>query len=314
MLIDEHTWYDIIEKNETENIKLHIQNGADIHYYRNHLLKRIMMSKNYDLLRWVIRYSNEKIKNKKNFMSLSEEFKYRILRYAISINDYEILAFVLEIGVDKRKGVEDAILNKNLEVLEYFVKYGIDIKHAFTYSIAINNIDLIKYFLEKGAIIDNDAGIGLSIASENNNIDIMNYLIEKGAIVSAGNNIAMNSAAENGRLEAIELLIKHGADIHLNGDKSMLLAIKNKHTNVIKFFIENGMNPLVIDKIPTIVKKEYPIIEDMIKHEISNIFEYTVFLAKNIYPTLKGAKKEKTLQLLAELSSLPYIKNRSQNI
>ncbi|CAA6821069.1 MAG: Unknown protein, partial [uncultured Sulfurovum sp.] len=59
-------------------------------------------------------------------------------------------------------------------------------------------------------------------------------------------------------------------------------------------------------------KNQYPTIAHMWEKRFSDIFNYTIYLAKEMYPKAEGKQKEEVLEKIAELSSLPYVIQRSK--
>jgi len=80
----------------------------------------------------------------------------------------------------------------------------------------------------------------------------------------------------------------------------------------ITYLIELGLDITNIGNIPRDYKRKYPSFFDMWEKRFRNIFNYTIYLAKEVYPRREGKKKEDVLERIAEFSTLPYVIKMSE--
>ena len=110
------------------------------------------------------------------------------------------------------------------------------------------------------------------------------------------------------QVEALKYLHKAGFVLDIPFNEYLNNTLKHyKAFDCIAYLIEQGLEIKNIRSIPIDYKIKYPHIAEMVEKRMSNIFEYTIYLATQVHPKLEGKKKEAVLEKIAELSSLPYV-------
>ena len=213
------------ENYNSENIKLLMENGADI------------QEANYKL---------EGIVNRSEFT-----FKSDALSKAIENNDTEIVELLLKNGFDIKKldintRIEVPFKYGNLPLIKLLVEYGLNINWH-----NVNDGTLLEICSQQPPLYSSEDTRFFNIAK---------YLIEKGADVNIGSPLMSSLRVKDGGTSIInsdiaELLIKNGANINYidSQGKSILMEacdykMYEDRYNLIKLLIEYGVNVNYRDK------------------------------------------------------------------
>ncbi|MBD3842505.1 MAG: ankyrin repeat domain-containing protein [Campylobacterales bacterium] len=199
------------ENYDSENIKLLIENGADIHeanYELEDILKQIDWSKSDALCK------------------------------AIENNDTEVVGLLLKNGFDIKKldintSMRAPIEYGNLPLIKLLIEYGLDVNWG--------NINF-------GTLLEL---CSIQISNDTRFYDMAKFLIDKGADVNIGSPLMASLNNKRGDIndQIAKLLIKNGADVNYTDHKGKSILIDTcgykmygNRYELIQLFIDNGAN------------------------------------------------------------------------
>lgn len=227
--------------------------------------------------------------------------------------DYEIIEYLLNSNIKFDKiTISRAVCFKHSDVLNA-LSFPHDLEYGYEMAYKYEDNDLCDYFINRGVSYEVQRFAKMKVAALKGNISELRRALHDGANVEALDiNIIVEIINEN-QVESLICLYESGLllDTALNIflDKAMNI---HKAYESISYLIELGLDITNIKKIPREYKKRYPSFFDMWEKRFTNIFDYTLYLVKEVHPTLDGKEKEELLKKIAELSSLPYIIKRSR--
>ncbi len=115
------------------------------------------------------------------------------------------------------------------------------------------------------------------------------------------------------KLSGIELIKKIRQKDHqvkaimLTANYEVSTVIEAASLKLVKYLVKPVKRQELIEAL-------YATIEELSSYRVrfKNIFEYTLYLARDIYPALEGKEKEEILKRVAQLSALVYVKKMSE--
>ena len=304
----------------------------------------------HDLLIFISEYYLEKQKSIEKFKSWSLADKSRLFRMGLDSNNLNMMKFSVLIGVHKNESLNSALnryyskehqTSKKVsnEIIKYildsdisFTKVSISNAVCFNYSEVLNvlrHMHDLEYAYEMSYTYENDA--------------LQNYFIDQGVDQEAQHLTKMKVSAIKGNIKEVRKAVSEGAKVK-NLDTDVIVEIINKnHVEILKYLydsgivfdtsfnkyldramnvhnaydsvtylIELGLDITSVRNIPRAYKREHPSFFDMWEKRFFNIFTYTIYLVKEVYPTVEGKKKEEVLEKIAEFSTLPYVIKMSE--
>ena len=310
-----------------------------------------LRSEKLDLLAFISSYYLEKPASIAKFKSSILDQK-RLFRMGLESNNFDMMKFGVLIGADENEAL-NSVLNRyynkqeniNREILSEIIEYILSSIVAFK-KITILNAVCFKYSEVLTALNNmDDLEYGYEMAYKYNNDDLCKYFISRGVSNQAQSFAKMKVSAVKGDIKELRKAVNEGADVkEIQSDTLVEIINKNqvkslqylyesglpldtsinqylnesinyhKAYDSISYLTELGLDVSKIKHIPLEFKSSYPILYDMWEKRFRNIFDYTIYLVKEVYPQTDGKEKEKTLQRIAELSTLPYVVKRSQEV
>lgn len=208
------------ENYNNENIKLLVENGADI---------------------------NETIYKLENIISQRDFINSNALNQSIANNDTKIVEFLLKNKFNKKAldfipftSIKTPCENGNLPLLKLLIEYGLNINLEY----GVFHTTLLEICSEKTSYY----------GEEKRFFNICEYLIQKGADVNIGSPLMKALTTEHGSDEIAELLIKNGANVNYidsNGRSPLIQAcckFDGDRYKLVKLLIEHGANLNYQDK------------------------------------------------------------------
>ena len=185
--------FEACDSGNLENVKLLLENGANIHADNDRALMLASENGYLDIVKF-------------------------LLKHGANIHAQEDSAIFL------------AIENEKYDIVKFLVKNGVNVdRFLILKSISRNQLNLLKFFVKHGADIHFDNDYPFITASIYGYLNIMKYLLEKGSNINAidmdYNKTALNYAIDEGHFEIVKFLIEKGANI---GDKIDLNIIRDK--------------------------------------------------------------------------------------
>jgi len=306
----------------------------------------------HDLLAFVADYYLDKPNAIEKFSTLRVHDKALLFKIGLSENHFNMMKFATLIGADKNEALNYALYRyyeqqkSNYQKIDYdIIAYLLNADIQFKKIIILNAVSFHYTELLNALSKPHDLAYAYEMAYKYQKEALQKYLIERGVSKEAQSIAIMKVAAIKGDMKTLRNTLNEGADIkainqevlieiihanqieslkylHASGvvlDASLNECLNNamsmhKAFETISYLIEVGLDITYINHLPYEYKKQYPIMADMSEKRFNNIFSYTLYLAKVLYPTIKNKQKEKeeVLQKIAELSSMPYVIKRSK--
>jgi len=283
------------------------------------------------------------------FKTWREVNKSYLFREGLGKNNLEMMQFALKIGAEKNSALSSALNRyytkdeKDAAIAYKIVLYILNSKMAFSRvtlknAIFFNHRDVLNAIKEKA-----DLEYAYEMAYSYEKEDLCQYFIDKGVSAYAQNIAKMRVSAIKGDIKELRSALNNGADIDaLDRETLVELIYKNQAQTLrllceagviidsslnsylneaitrhkayesVAFLIEQGFDITAIKTLPQEFKKAYPAFADMKEKRFKNIFDYTLYLARDIYPSLEGKEKEEILKRVAQLSALAYVKKMSE--
>jgi len=302
------------------------------------------------LLAFISNYYLDKPQEIAKFATLPD--KTLLFRMGLDSHNFTIMKFAFMIGANKNEALNSILYryyakdqkdtqSKSIdrEVIEFILNSDIEFE-----KITISNGVFFKYTeLLDSLSTAHDLEYGYEMAYNYDNDDLCEYFINRGVSSKAQNLAKMKVSAIKGDIKTLRNVLNNGADLKML-DTEVLVEIINKNQlktlkylydsgisfdsslnqylnqamsyheayESISYLIEIGFDITNIKNLPRAYQKKYPAIADMWEKRFRNIFEYTIYLAKEVHPRVEGKEKEKILERIAELSCLPYVMKRSK--
>jgi len=302
----------------------------------------------HDLLKFIIEYHLERPNSLEGFKSWNQSDKSRLFRMGLDTKDLNMMKFAVLTGVNKNESLNSA-LNRyytkkqdeevNYEIIEYILNSNIIFN-----KVIISNAVCFNYTEILSALSNNDdLEYAYEMAYSYENDSLQKDFIDKGISKEAQHFTKMKISAIKGNIKDLRNAVNNGANLDTLGTDIIVEIINKNHVEILKYFhasgivfdrsynhclnkamnvhnayesisylIELGLDISSIGNLPREYKKKYPSFSDMWEKRYRNIFNYTIYLATEIYPRREGKKKEDVLEKIAEFSTLPYVIKMSE--
>lgn len=130
-----------VDNNDLENVKLAIENGANIHYKFDDALYSAVKNNNVEIFKYLI----------KNGLSFNENDNGYLIKIASTYGHLDIIKYMIEqdinIHYDNDLSLIYSFNNKHYDVFLYLLNHGADIDNCHVY--ANNKILEMKQYLRK---------------------------------------------------------------------------------------------------------------------------------------------------------------------
>ena len=302
----------------------------------------------HDLLKFIIEYHLERPNSLEGFTSWNQSDKSRLFRMGLDTKDLNMMKFAVLVGVNKNESLNSA-LNRyytkkqdeevNYEIIEYILNSNITFNEVIiTNAVCFNYTEILSALSH-----NDDLEYAYEVAYSYENDSLQNYFIDKGVSKEAQHFTKMKISAIKGNIKDLRNAVHNGANLNTLGTDIIVEIINKNHVEILKYFhasgivfdqsynhclnkamnvhnayesisylIELGLDISSIGNLPREYKKKYPSFSDMWEKRYRNIFNYTVYLATEVYPRREGKKKEDVLEKIAEFSTLPYVIKMSE--
>jgi len=188
-----------------------------------------------------------------------------------------------------------------------------DLEYAYEIAYSYENELLQNYFINKGVCIQAQHFTKMKVSATKGNLKDLRQAVTNGANLDAlGTDVIVEIINEN-HLEILKYLHASGIEFHGSYNDHLNTAMNAHHAyESISYLIELGLDITSIRNLPLDYRTKYPSFSDMWEKHFRNIFNYTVYLATEVYPRQEGKKKEEVLKKIAEFSTLPYVIKMSE--
>ncbi|MDQ7044863.1 MAG: hypothetical protein Q9M32_02995 [Sulfurimonas sp.] len=308
-------------------------------------------SKRDDLLQFIIEYYLERPKAIEGFKSWNQSDKSRLFRMGLDTNNLNMMKFSVLIGVNKNESLNSVLsryyaktqdyknVNVDSEIIEYILNSNIifnkliianavcfnytkvlsalktmdDLEYAYEIAYSYENESLQKHFINKGVSIQAQHFTKMKVSATKGNLKDLRQAVNNGANLDLlGTDVIVQIINEN-HVEILKYLHASGTEFSSLYNEHLNKAMNAHHAyESISYLIELGLDITSIRNLPLDYRVKYPSFSDMWGRKIRNIFNYTIYLATQVYPRREGKEKEKVLEKIAEFSTLPYVIKMSE--
>ncbi|MEA3369871.1 MAG: hypothetical protein U9Q40_00865, partial [Campylobacterota bacterium] len=207
--------------------------------------------------------------------------------------------------------ISNAVCFKYSELLNA-LNHMDDLEYGYEMAYKYKDDNLCEYFSDRGVSYEAQNFAKMKISALKGDIKELRKAVSNGADIEALDIEFIVEVINENQVESLKYLYDSGLVITIALSRYLNEAMsQHKAYETISYLIELGLDISAIKSMPREYKKSYPLIADMREKRLSNIFDYTVFLAREVYPNTKGKEKEAVIQRIAELSALPYVIKRS---
>jgi hypothetical protein len=277
--------------------------------------------------------------------------KSLLFRIGLDTNNLNIMKFAVLIGVNKNEALNSALnryyaykAGTTKKQLDHdMIEYLLDSDVTFSQDTITNAVFFDYSELLDALKSEDDLASGYEVAYTHAKNEMQEYFIKKGLSKEKQNFVKMKVSTIKGDMQELHKVISSGADVN-ELEKDVIVQIINlnqvevlkylhkaglildislhEHLNdamlehhaydTISYLIEQGFDISYLTKLHIDYKKSYPIFADMWEKGFCDIFDYTIYLAREVHPKLEGKEKDNVLKTLAEFSTLPYVLKRSE--
>ena len=208
--------------------------------------------------------------------------------------------------------IANAVCFNYTEVLNA-LRHMDDLEYAYEIAYSYENELLQNYFINKGVSIQAQHCTKMKVSAIKGNLKDLQQAVSNGATPGLlGADVIVEIINEN-HVEILKYLHASGTEFNGSYNEHLNKAMNAHHAyESISYLIELGLDITSIGNLPLDYRAKYPSFSDMWGKKIRNIFNYTVYLATEVYPRQEGKKKEEVLKKIAEFSTLPYVIKMSE--
>ena len=227
--------------------------------------------------------------------------------------DYDIIEYILNSDIEFNKTtISRAVCFKYTAFLNALKRMH-DLEYGYEMAYKYQDDDLCEYFIERGVSKEVQSFSKMKVSAIKGDIEELGKAVHDGAKVEILNTDVIVEIINENQVKSLKYLYDSGLLFETSLNKYLDYAMsRHKAYETISYLIEQGLDITRIKSIPREYKKKYPVFADMNEKRFSDIFDYTVYLAREVHPKLEGKKKEEILKRIAELSTLPYVIKRAQ--
>jgi ankyrin repeat protein len=227
--------------------------------------------------------------------------------------DYEIIEYILSANIQFEK-----ITISNAVCFQYTVLLNAlscmhDLEYGYEMAYKYEDDDLQDYFICRGVSKEVQHFAKMKVSASKGNIKELRKAVNDGANLEMLDTDVIVSVINENHVEVLQYLYEAGVlfDTSLNRYLNKAMGY-HKAYETITYLVELGFDITSVKNIPREYKKRYPIVADMWEKRFRDIFDYTVYLAREVHPKVEGKEKEEVLGRVAQLSALPYVVKRSK--
>ncbi|MEA1982637.1 MAG: ankyrin repeat domain-containing protein [Campylobacterota bacterium] len=227
--------------------------------------------------------------------------------------DYEIIEYILNSDIKFSKTtISRAVCFKHDDILNALNTMH-DLEYGYEMAYEYQDEDLCNYFTTKGVTKETQELIKMKVCAIKGELKELRKVVSEGADVKALDLDTIIETINQNQLEVIKYLEGSGVLLDATLNRYLNQAMSQyKAYETVAYLVEQGLDITHIKKIPPEFKKRYPALADMWQRRFRNIFDYTIYLVKEVHPNMEGKEKEELLNRIAQLSSLPYVIKHSQ--
>jgi hypothetical protein len=227
--------------------------------------------------------------------------------------DYEIIEFMLATEPRFKEGtISNAVCFNYTELLSA-LKSDEDLAYAYEMAVKYQKEELCKALVERGVSKEAQHFAQMRVAVIQGDLKALRQAVNEGAKLEALDRATLLKVIQQNQVGSLHYLWESGIVFDKSFNQDLDKAMRfHKAYDAISYLVEIGLDITAIKIMPDEYKKAYPILADMWKRRFQNIFDYTLYLAKEVYPKTEGTDQEQILKNIAELSSLPYVLKRSE--
>lgn len=229
--------------------------------------------------------------------------------------DVRIIEYLLNSNITFTKTmISNAVCFKYSELLEALCDTH-DLEYAYEMAYFYKKSDLCDYFIEKGVSKEAQILAQMKISAIQGNIKELRKAINEGANVALLDKDVLVQVINKNQVESLRCLYEAGvifeSSLNSNLDHAMNY---HKAYETVSYLVEVGLDITHVKTMPLGYESQYPVFADMWKKRFTDIFNYTMYLAKEVYPKTEGKEKEEVLKSIAAFSALPYVVKKSEEI
>ncbi|MEA2046990.1 MAG: hypothetical protein U9O64_00930 [Campylobacterota bacterium] len=227
--------------------------------------------------------------------------------------DYNIIEYLLNSNIEfNQMTISRAVCFNYSEIFKALSRMN-DLEYAYEIAFKYENDVLCQYFRQRGVSKEAQNFAKMKVSAIKGDIKALRQALHDGADVKMLSNDVLVEMINANQVQSLKYLYASGLllDTSLS---SYLHNAMNSHKayETVSYLIELGLDITRVKNMPHAYKIKYPRFADMWEKRFRDIFDYTIYLVKELLPTLEGKRKDALLKSIAELSSLPYVIERAE--
>lgn len=186
--------------------------------------------------------------------------KIILVHAAAMVGDMELMAFLVESGVDVtikyNNAIKQAAKYGQHLMVKYLAQHGADInaiehdwhtKNPLILAAENGHLETVKTLVMLGASVVAHGNNAIMLASLNGRTDVVKYLVENGANFKFCDNYCVRIASKFGHFDIVKYLAEMGADIRADNDSALIQTTVYGYVNIAKYLVERGADVHVGD-------------------------------------------------------------------
>ncbi|MBT8349469.1 MAG: ankyrin repeat domain-containing protein [Sulfurovum sp.] len=227
--------------------------------------------------------------------------------------DSEIIEYILNSNIIFTKVIIANAVCFNYTKILNVLSHMDDLEYAYEIAYSYENDALQKYFINKGVSIQAQHFTQMKVSATKGNLKDLRQAVNNGAKLDVlGTDVIVEIINEN-HVKILKYFHASGIVFDRSYNKHLNKAMNAHHAyESINYLIELGLDITSIGNLPLDYRAKYPSFSHMWEKKCRNIFNYTIYLATEVYPKREGKIKEDVLKEIAEFSTLPYVIKMSE--
>ncbi|MBN2816417.1 MAG: hypothetical protein JXQ67_07005 [Campylobacterales bacterium] len=227
--------------------------------------------------------------------------------------DYEIIEYLLSLEIElNEENIARAVCFGYTEIIETLSSID-ELEYGYEMAYLYNKADMCQYFIGRGVSKEAQNFTKMKIAAMRGDVKILRKVVNDGAELAMIDEKSLVEIIRQNRAEVLEYLYESGF-VFSHSLQEHFYELMHNYTayDALSYLFSIGFDITTLKSLPREYKKHSPAFADMFERGIGDVFDYTLYLAKELYPNVDQSQKELLLQRVAELSTLPYVRKKSE--
>ena len=227
--------------------------------------------------------------------------------------DYTIIDYLLSLDIKLSKdNIAGAICLGYVEVIETLQDMD-DLEYGYEIAYMYSKEEICDYFVGRRVSKEAQNLAKMKISAIRGDVKTLRKSVNDGAELARLDEVSLIEIIKQNRVEVLEYLYASGF-VFPQSLQEHFDAFMHEYEayDALSYLVSLGFNLTTLKSLPREYKKHSPAFADMFARGYCDVFDYTLYLAQELYPSAEQSQKELLLQRVAELSTLPYVRKKSE--